>query len=134
MYPIIRPMLSDRAARTRTTPATIAPPRYRRTLLVLVTMAIGFAACAEQTTRAVSPGLEGRPHFAIAVPEGMSLQCAPRPTVAPRVVEPGAEHDLNGNGIVCDETVGPRGVHDGGATLPVATTDDIPLPIESSTP
>lgn len=99
----------------------------KRYLLPIVLLALG--ACTEQARRtgAAPTGVpNGRPRLQVTVPAGMSLRCPPRPTVTARSVEPGAELDVNGNGIVCDERlVAPGLVHADGRVI---TSDDVPLP------
>ncbi len=96
-----------------------------------VTLALG--ACADHTTQAVADALQVRPQFSVSVPDGMRLQCPPSPHVRPRAVTAGTDADRNGNGVVCDEQLGPPGLPEGVAPSPVLTTDDLPLPTKSTT-
>lgn len=95
---------------------------------ILLVSAAALWACADQQSQDITGASKGGPRYSVAVPEGMSLQCPPRPNVKARSVERGAEHDLNGNGVVCDDQIGPVELPEGMPRPPAITTDDSPFP------
>ena len=99
-------------------------------IALLAVSVLSMSACADKMSQQITGGgaSTSGPRYTVAVPEGMSLQCPPRPTVKSRSVEPGAEHDLNGNGVVCDEQMVVVGLPEGMPRPPAITTDDSPFP------
>jgi hypothetical protein len=125
--------------RSRST--TVAPSRQprdggriarptRASLLLLGLAATALAACADETRR-ITGVSDQRPRLSVAVGEGMSLQCAPRPNITARIVTPGTDADLNGNGVVCDERLGPSYLPAEIAAPEPITSDDAPFPTQS---
>ena len=97
-------------------------------LFALLTGAGALAGCANDAHLAPQPTVTSPARLSMAsLPAGMSLQCLPSPFVSPRNVTAGSSFDDNGNGIVCDEQLGPPGAPSG-ALLPARTSDDFPLP------
>ena len=97
-------------------------------LFALLTGAGALAGCANDAQLAPQPVGTIPARLSVAtLPDGMSLQCLPSPFVSQRNVTAGSSFDDNGNGIVCDEQLGPPGAPSG-ALLPARTSDDVPLP------
>ena len=91
------------------------------------------AACAEPVAQE-APGTVSVSKLTVAIVDGMSLQCAPRPNVTAKRVSPGSRFDVNRNGIVCEERVGPPDIPQGpGAPPPIESDDELfPIPSEGT--
>ena len=126
----MRPSHLDTRPHTNGAPTRMRLPHISRPAraIILLVSAVALSACEDQRPQEITGSSKGGARYSVAVPEGMSLQCPPRPTVKARSVEPGAEHDLNGNGVVCEEQMAPVGLPEGMPKPPALTTDDSPFP------
>ena len=88
------------------------------------------AACAEPVAQE-TPGTVSGSKLTVAIVDGMSLQCAPRPNVTAKRVSPGTRFDVNRNGIVCEERVGPPDMPQGPGAPPPIESDDELFPVPS---
>lgn len=112
--------------------AGLGPRAASRAILnafALAALLLG-AACAEPVAQETPATLSGS-KLTVAIVDGMSLQCAPRPNVTAKRVSPGSRFDVNRNGIVCEERVGPPDLPQGPGAPPPIESDDELFPISS---
>lgn len=104
-----------------------------RPMLQLVALALLLlgSGCAEPVAQEV-PGTVSGSKLTVAIVDGMSLQCPPRPNVTAKRVSPGSRFDVNRNGIVCEERVGPPDMPQGAGAPPPIESDDELFPIDPS--
>ncbi|HEU5174859.1 MAG TPA: hypothetical protein VFT96_08915 [Gemmatimonadaceae bacterium] len=88
------------------------------------------AGCADPVAQESPARPVTESSLTVAIVEGMSLQCPPRPNVTAKSVSPGTRFDVNRNGIVCVERVGPPDMPQGpGAPPPIESDDELfPVP------
>ncbi len=93
---------------------------------VLAALLVG-SACSDHARRTTGVAAEP-PRLNVLVPDGMTLQCPPRLGVSPRVMATGTGADGNGNGVICDERIGPPVPSGSPPAGPVVTFDDASFP------
>ena len=99
-----------------------ATPSFPARCALLVAL-IALAACSERVAE-LPPAPRLAPTTLLRSSTGLEiiLDCPSIPTIKKRVVSPGIGNDTNGNGIVCDRTIGV------GSQPLVITTDDVLMP------
>jgi hypothetical protein len=87
------------------------------------------AGCADPVAQETPGTPVTGSRLTVAIVEGMSLQCPPRPNVTAKSVSPGTRFDVNRNGVVCVERVGPPDMPQGPGSPPPIESDDELFPV-----